>query len=344
MKKIALLAPGELKLQTLDSEIELQSGMVKVDVSACAICGSDLALLSGKRNMKNELYFGHEFSGVVTETSEESSGVKKGDRIASELSRTCGQCWYCLNGMKNYCRSMNDALIPGGFTEETLVRSEPEYSFLSKIPDTIDDITATLMEPTNCAYRIASRAEMKPGDSVVIFGIGAMGLIAGMILKRLGAGCVIGVGRRPTRLEQVRSKGIFDAVVANNEKGMDQIREICGKNGADIAIEATGTAKVLVDAIQIVRYGGRIVVGSVYHNGIDNFEPLPIFRKELTVVGAKGPYPYRKSDGSSVVGGIMDLIQDDLKKIIQVYEYRDAMKAFEDAQSGVAIKAVIKFK
>ena len=75
MKKIALLAPGELKLQTLDSEIELQSGMVKVDVSACAICGSDLALLSGKRNMKNELYFGHEFSGVVTETSEESSGV-----------------------------------------------------------------------------------------------------------------------------------------------------------------------------------------------------------------------------------------------------------------------------
>ena len=178
----------------------------------------------------------------------------------------------------------------------------------------------------------------------MIFGIGAMGLIAGMILKRLGAGCVIGVGRRPTRLEQVRSKGIFDAVVANNETGMDQIREICGKNGADIAIEATGTAKVLVDAIQIVRYGGRIVVGSVYHNGIDNFEPLPIFRKELTVVGAKGPYPYRKSDGSSVVGGIMDLIQDDLKKIIQVYEYRDAMKAFEDAQSGVAIKAVIKFK
>ena len=86
------------------------------------------------------------------------------------------------------------------------------------------------------------------------------------------------------------------------------------------------------------------MVGSVYHNGIDNFEPLPIFRKELTVVGAKGPYPYRKSDGSSVVGGIMDLIQDDLKKIIQVYEYRDAMKAFEDAQSGVAIKAVIKFK
>lgn len=344
MKKIALLAPGNLKLQTVDSEKKIPASMVKVDVSACAICGSDLALLSGNRDMSKELYFGHEFSGVVTEMSEASSGVKPGDRVASELSRTCGQCWYCLNGMENYCRSMNDALLPGGFTEETFVRSEPEYSFLSNIPDSIDDITATLMEPTNCAYRIASSAEMKPGDSVVVFGIGAMGLIAAMILKKLGAGCVVGVGRRPARLEQVRKTGIFDVVVANDEKGMAQIREICGNHGADIVIEATGTAKVLVDAIQTVRYGGKIVVGSVYHGGIENFEPLPIFRKELTIVGAKGPYPYRKSDGSSVVVGMMNMIQDELKKIIRVYDYQDALKAFEDAKSGDAIKAVIKFK
>lgn len=344
MKKIALIAPGDLRLQTVDANMELQNGMVKVDVSACAICGSDLALLSGKRDMTKELYFGHEFSGVVTEISEGSSGVKIGDRVASELSRTCGQCWNCLNGLENYCKSMNDALLPGGFSEKTLVRSTPDYSFLSIIPSTLDDTIAALMEPTNCAYRIASRTEMKPGDSVVVFGLGAMGMIVAIILKKMGAGCVIGVGRRPVRLEQVRKTGIFDAVVANDEYGMEQIREICGSHGADIVIEATGTAKVLVDAIQIARYGGRIVVGSVYHDVVKNFEPLPILRKELTIIGAKGPYPYRKSDGNSVVVGVMNMIQDELRKMIRVYEYQDALQAFEDAKSGEAIKAVIKFK
>ncbi|MCD8369446.1 MAG: hypothetical protein LUC94_03740 [Clostridiales bacterium] len=102
-------------------------------------------------------------------------------RVASELSRTCGQCWYCLNGLANYCRSMNDALDPGGFTEETLVRSEADYSFLSAVPSSVDDIIASLLEPTNCAYQIARKAQMKPGDNVVVFGVGAMGLIAGII-------------------------------------------------------------------------------------------------------------------------------------------------------------------
>lgn len=344
LKKIALLAPGKLELQEIDSKTEMQNGTVKVDVSACAICGSDLALLSGKRDMTKEVYFGHEFSGVVTETASGSSGVEPGMRVASELSRTCGQCWHCINGLPNYCRSMNDALLPGGFTEETLVLSTPEYSFLSAIPSTLDDVTAALLEPTNCAYHIAMRAKMKPGDNVVVFGLGAMGLIAAMVLKSMGAGHIIAVGRRPARQEKVRQTGLFDAVVGNDPDGMAQIKEICGSHGADIAIEATGTASVLMDAIQVVRYGGRIVVGSVYSGGIPDFEPLPIFRKELTIVGAKGPTTYRKTDGSSAVVGVMERIQDDLKKIIKVYDYKDALQAFEDAKSGEAIKAVIRFK
>lgn len=110
-KKIRLAAPGDLRLETIEKGMDLQNGMVKVEVKACAICGSDLALLSEKRDMTKELYFGHEFSGIVTEISKGSSGVKVGDRVASELARTCGQCWHCLNGLENYCRSMKDGAI-----------------------------------------------------------------------------------------------------------------------------------------------------------------------------------------------------------------------------------------
>ena len=343
MKKIALLAGGKLELQNSEKDIALQDGMVKVHVSACGICGSDLALLGGKRDVTKELYFGHEFSGVVTEVSDGSVGVRPGMRVASELSRTCGRCWNCLNGLPEYCRSMNEATTPGGFTEYTLARSTPDYGFLSPIPDALDDVTAALMEPTNCAYQIAMKANIKPGDNVVVYGLGAMGIIAAIILKRLGAGSVVCVGRRPARQQKARETGIFDAVVGNDEAGAAVIREICGERGADVVIEATGTPAVLSQTMTTARYGGTVVAASVYHGTIPEFDPLPIFRKELTIVGAKGPSRFLRSDGSSAVVYMMTQIKEDLQKIIRVYDFKDALQAFEDARSGEAIKAVIKF-
>ena len=322
MKKIALLAGGKLELRYPEDEIALQDGMVKVHVSA---------------------YFGHEFSGVVTEVSKGSVKIEPGMRVASEVSRTCGTCWYCLNGLSEYCRSLNDAITPGGFTEYTLARSTPDYSFLSPVPDAIDDVTAALMEPTNCAYQIAMKANIKPGDNVVVYGLGAMGIIAAIILRHLGAGTIICVGRRPARQEKARQTGIFDAVVGNDEAGMAVIREICGEHGADVVIEATGTPSVLSQAMTTARYGGRVVAASVYHGTIPEFDPLPIFRRELTIVGAKGPGAFLRTDGSSAVVHMMSLMKEDLAKIIRVYDFKDALQAFEDAKSGEAIKAVIKF-
>lgn len=343
MKRIALLAPGDLRIRENEPEIDLLEGMVKVRVSACGICGSDLALVDGHRDMTKERYFGHEFSGIVTAVSDSSVGLKPGMRVASELVRTCGRCWHCRNGLPEYCRSMNEAIIPGGFAEQTLALSAEDYGFLSPIPDTLDDVTASLLEPTNCAYHIAMKAQIKPGDNVVVFGLGAMGIIAAIILKQLGAGRIICVGRRPARQEKARNTGIFDAVVGNDAQGMAIIREICGEKGADVVIEATGTPRVLAEAMQVVRYGGRIVVASVYHGTIPEFDPLPIFRKELTMVGAKGPTVYSKTNGDSAVVHMMERIREDLQKIVRVYDYKDAQQAFDDARSGEAIKAVITF-
>lgn len=343
MRKIELLGSGELRLLEEEASIGLKNGMVKVQVKACGICGSDLALLNGTRDRSREQYFGHEFSGIVMEVSKDSHDFKPGMRVASELSRTCGRCWNCRNGMPNYCRSMNDALLPGGFCEETLVRSTEDYSFLTTISDSLDDITASLMEPTNCAYHIAMQASVKPGDNVVIFGLGAMGMITAIILKKLGAGAIVCVDQNPDRQNSAKSTGICDAVVGNDEEGMKKVREICGEKGPDVVVEATGSHQVLADTLKVVRPGGRIVAAGVYHGTIKDFDPLPIFRKELTIVGAKGPTLNLRTDGSSAVAFMMEQIQDDLKKIIHVYEYKDAIRAFEDARSGKAIKAVITF-
>ncbi|MDE7244682.1 MAG: alcohol dehydrogenase catalytic domain-containing protein [Oscillospiraceae bacterium] len=343
MRAVKLLAPGVLELQELPAPNGVTDTTVRIKVSACGVCGSDLALYNGRRDLSGEHYFGHEFSGVITEAGNTANGLAKGMRVASELVKGCGRCWYCRNGMQNYCTSLNDALLPGGFAEETLVLNTDAYSFLSPIPDSLDDITATILEPANCAYHVAMRANIKPGDSVLVIGLGAIGLIAALILKTLGAGKVIGADRSKLRLEQVRRTGLLEVVDTAETGWMDQVREMTAKEGVDVVVEATGAPAVLKDTLMIARTGGRIVVPSVYFGVVEGFEPLPIMRKELTVIGSKGPAPQLKTDGTSaVVDKVMEL-KEGLQKIIAVYDYKDALQAFADARSGAAIKAVIQF-
>ena len=186
-------------------------------------------------------------------------------------------------------------------------------------------------------------ALLQPGDTVLVFGLGAIGLFAAMIMKTLGAGTVIGADRSKLRIEQVRKTGLLEVVDTADPNWLEQVKEMTAREGVDIVVEATGAPPVLQDAFTAARTGGRIVVPSVYFGAIDGFEPLPIMRKELTIVGSKGPAPQLKPDGTSAVLDKVIEMQDDLRKVITVYDYKDALQAFADARSGAAIKAVVKF-
>ncbi len=344
MRRVALVDYVNLQLQENVPDIEeLQKGTVKVQVKACSVCGSDIALFKGQRSLKDEKYFGHEFSGIVVDAGEALCGIENGMAVASELRHTCGRCINCLNGEENYCKSMNDALLPGGFSEQTLVLNNNDYSFLSPIPKTLSFETASLLEPTNCAYRIALKAKLNAGENVVVFGLGAMGLIAAIILKSLGARNIVGVDRSEARLNKVKSLGIMETVNANDANWKEQVLSLTSQYGADVVIEATGAVPVLGDSFDIIRRGGRIVVGSVYHSKAGDLSLLPIMRKELTIVGAKGPYPKRDSDGQSSTVRILNKLSNEISKLITVYEYKDALQAFDDAMTGSSIKSVIRF-
>ena len=177
----------------------------------------------------------------------------------------------------------------------------------------------------------------------MIFGLGAMGLIAAIILKSFGAGTIIGVDRNIQRLNKVKSLGLMELVDANDEHWQDKVRSLTSLYGADVAIEATGAVPVLGDSLDIVRRGGKIVVASVYHSKAGDLNLLPIMRKEISIVGAKGPYPHRDSDGQSATVRILNKLRGDISKLISIYDYRDALQAFDDALSGKVIKAVIRF-
>lgn len=343
MRRVALIDYGKLELQDDWGGIGLQPGTVKVEVSACAVCGSDLALLRGKRDLKSERYWGHEFSGTVIDAGAGAGGITAGMRVASEVSRTCGHCWYCRNGLPSLCKSFNEAFLPGGFSQETCVLNTQENSFISPVPAALDDITATLLEPTSCSLQCALKADIRPGAKVAVIGMGPMGFITARILQQIGAGVVVGIVNKPSRLEKVREIGFLEGIDSSREDWLDRVREIFGDFGPDVVVELSGNLTAFQNALKIVRPGGRIVVGSVYTGYADNVELRPVMRKELTIVGAKGPFPNLNSDGSSMAMDMLMKIQKDVRKIIQVYDYTDALRAFEDMMCSRSIKSVITF-
>lgn len=343
MRRVALIDYGKLELQDDWGGIGLQPGTVKVEVSACAVCGSDLALLRGKRDLKSERYWGHEFSGTVIDAGAGAGGITVGMRVASEVSRACGHCWYCRNGLPSLCKSFNEAFLPGGFSQETCVLNTQENSFISPVPAALDDITATLLEPTSCSLQCALKADIRLGAKVAVIGMGSMGFITARILQQIGAGVVVGIVNKPSRLEKVREIGFLEGIDSSREDWLDRVREIFGDFGPDVVVELSGNLTAFQNALKIVRPGGRIVVGSVYTGYADNVELRPVMRKELTIVGAKGPFPNLNSDGSSMAMDMLMNIQKDVRKIIQVYDYTDALRAFEDMMCSRSIKSVITF-
>lgn len=345
MRRVALVDYGKLELQNnVEPITTLQPGTVKMEISACAICGSDLALFRGKRDLNHERYWGHEFSGMVVDAGEGANGITNGMRVASEVSRACGHCWYCRNGLPSLCKGMNDAFFPGGFSEETCVLNTEQNSFITRVPDTVDDITATLLEPTSCSLQCALKANIKPGERVAVIGMGPMGFITARILQQIGAGLVVGIVNKPSRLAQLNEIGFLDGIDSSREDWVDQVHEVFGPFGPDVVMELSGNLTAFQNALNIVRPGGRIVVGSVYTGYASNVELRPIMRKELTIVGAKGPYPNLNSDGSSMAMNMLAKIQDDVRKLIHVYDYKDAIRAFEDTMTSKSIKSVITFR
>ncbi|MDY0943822.1 zinc-dependent alcohol dehydrogenase [Priestia megaterium] len=339
MMRLTLESPGQLKLIEERSP-DILPGTVKVRVSACGICGSDIAQWKGHRS---DRYFGHEFTGIITEVGPGVKDLYEGMRVTSGMIGSCGVCWNCQNGHPNYCRNLHEILTPGGFAEETLVEHSDRFKFLTLLPSEIDDVTGTLHETISCVLRIIERAEIKPGQSVLVVGLGAIGVLAAELFRGLGAGIVVGMDLNPHRLAAAHKLKIDKVIDRSNQAWLEQIFEAVGPKGADIIIEATGSPKALGDSFQAARVGAKVIIGSVYHDLANNLDIVPIMRKELAVIGAKGSYPYVTSYGQSIATQTLLSGHFSTKEYFGVYSPQEAEQAFEDAASGRFIKPVIKF-
>ncbi|OJJ48067.1 hypothetical protein ASPZODRAFT_14220 [Penicilliopsis zonata CBS 506.65] len=317
---------------------------VLVTVKYTGICGSDVHYWEhgaiGQFVVKDPMVLGHESSGIVSKVGSEVTSLKVGDRVAMEPGVPCRRCEPCKAGKYNLCINMVFAATPP--IDGTLAKYYvlPE-DFCYKLPETISLQEGALMEPLGVAVHIVRQADVRPGQSVVVFGAGPVGLLCCAVARAFGASKVIAVDIQPLRLEFAKNyaaTSIFaPSAVPATENAARLIKENGLGPGADVAIDASGAEPSVHTGIHVLRTGGTYVQGGMGKNEIQ-FPIMAACTKELNVKGSfrygSGDYKLAVSLVASGQVNVKDLITGTVK-------FQEAEQAFMAVKSGKGIKTLI---
>jgi propanol-preferring alcohol dehydrogenase len=273
-----------------------EDGSVVVKVEAEGICRTDWHFWNGDWGwvgMSPELprIMGHEFGGTVVEVGSGVTTVKVGDRVTTPFHEACGRCPYCLIGRSNLCDHLDftGATHDGGYAEFTQIRNA-DYNCI-KLPDNVDALSAAAI---GCRYMTAfhavtSQGRMAPGEWVVVYGAGGVGLSAVQIASALG-GQVIAVDLADDKLVKATNEGAVHTINGRSQDAPTAIRELTG-GGAHLAIGGLGAQSVVGQAIMSLRKGGRLAQVGLTSQAEQGQVAIPldyIIEAEIEILGSVG--------------------------------------------------------
>lgn len=261
MKAVVFHGIGDIRLDDVQMPRIKDPNDAIVRIMASAICGTDLHIIRGTMpGMEPGTILGHEGLGIVEEVGANVHNLKKGDRVVIPSSIACGYCSYCRAGYFAYCDNANPtgnhkSTFFGGPRKNGSVNGlQAEFARvpfanvgLVKIPEDVSDAQAIMLSdvfPTG--YFGAELAEIKPGNTVAVFGCGPVGQFAIISALLMDAGQVIAVDRIPSRLEQAQENGA-EAINFEETDPIGAIRDLTGGIGVDRVIDAVGVDAVCPD-------------------------------------------------------------------------------------------------
>lgn len=254
-----------------------------IRVRACGICGTDHHIYQGDYFSSYPIIPGHEFGGEVVEVGKNVNVVQAGDRVAVDPNIYCGECHFCRQQHNNHCLNFEATGVTrnGAFAEYVAVPARTCY----RIPEHISFQEAALIEPLSCVAFALNRIRVYPGDEVLIFGAGPMGLLLLQALQRSGASKVVAVDKRENRLAMAEDMGAYAVVAA----GPDQKAELesYAPYGYAVVVDATGVPSVVQQAFQYLKPRGQYLQFGVNpREATVQIRPYDIFRNDWTIIGS----------------------------------------------------------
>jgi len=286
MKALRYSKPEEYGIVTVPLP-KIRDNDVLIKVKACGVCGTDLHIHEGEFLAKFPLIPGHETVGVVAAIGKDVKGFEVGERVVADNSELCNECFYCRRGQLLLCEKFeaHGVTMDGGFAEYCAYPAGKVFKIHN-----LSDVDATLLEPASCAAHGLEKIAPKLGSSVLMFGAGPTGLVLSQMLRQNGGCHVVVAAPAGLKMELAKKLGAGDEYIELSRSEPEvQFNKLKADNpyGFDIVVEATGSPKILEDAINYVRRGGKLMVYGVYASSARvSWPPSKIFGDEITILGS----------------------------------------------------------
>jgi L-iditol 2-dehydrogenase len=233
---------------------------VLIRVEACGICGTDVHILHGRFACDPPVIVGHEFSGVIAAAGAAVQGWSVGDRVIAEQHvGSCGQCEFCLTGRRQFCPHKRSPgyRSDGAFAEYIVIAS----SLLHRVPQRVSLHQAALVEPMGItAAAVLGKAGVKPGETVVLLGCGAISLLTLQMVRACGAGKVLVTGIEADerlRFAAARQFGADRCIRSDRVDAVEAVMEETGGAGADLAVDLSGSPRAVEEGLRMLKKDGR---------------------------------------------------------------------------------------
>jgi len=342
MRATIMYGAGDVRIEQVPDSIIKRPTDALVRVTGACICGSDLWPYASRTPDDAPFRVGHEFLGIVEDTGTEVTTVKKGDLVVAAFAISDGTCQFCREGLQTSCTNPEAAfwdMVPDEGCQAEAVRVPLADGTLVKLPVAADSALMpsllTLADVLGTGHHAAVIAGVNQRTRVTVIGDGAVGLLAVLAARRLGAEQIILMGRHQARTDLGREFGATNVVTARGEEGIAAVRDLSGGYGTHVVIEAVGTMPAYQQAVGVVRPGG--VVSRV---GVPQFDDGPIgwdslFAPNVRLAG--GPAPVR-----AYIEELMPDILDGTIAPGKVFDVQTGLAGVADGYRDMADRKALK--
>ena len=290
MKGTVLYGPRDVRFEERDAPRIIEPTDAIIRISATCVCGSDLWPYLGISRFPEPSPMGHEYCGIVEEVGSAVTSVTPGQFVIGSFATSDNTCPHCRAGYQSSCMHrefMTRAQAPVlrvPLADGTLVAT-PDVP-----PDDMIPSLLTTSDVLGTGWFAADAANVKPGSTVVVVGDGAVGLLAVLSAKQMGAGRIIAMSRHDSRQKLAGEFGATDIVAERGDEGVARIKELTDGIGADAVLECVGTHDSMMQAINSTRPGGSVGYVGVPH-GVE-LDGEGLFFTHVRLHG--GPAPVRR--------------------------------------------------
>jgi L-iditol 2-dehydrogenase len=312
---------------------------ILVRTRACGICSGDIMPWYLKR--KAPLVLGHEPVGVVEEVGSAVVNFRPGDRVFVHHHAPCFSCHACRRGNYVHCATWRATRItPGGMAEYFTASAANQLDTL-RLPDALSDGDGVLVEPAACVVKSLRRSGLRPDDSILIIGLGIMGMMHVRIARAMGAGLIIGADLVEQRAQRARELGADVGLVVEGDNLAEQVRAATDGAMADIVIVGPGTPAAIAGGIAAAASGGTVVeFTSTAPDAELTLRPYDLYFREINLVPS---YSCGPNDTRHALALIEQGVLRASDLVTHHFPLARIHEAFAAAQTPAALKVVVTF-